>query len=263
MTTNLNYLCESYRLSNGIVSTQYDQQFLQWAIDGMIKMKQMGLLPEVVKAVELPINKENNTADLPEDYDFDSLIRMGVCRNGTFIQFDKNDTLCLPHETGCKCPSSEDIATGIDACCNSCGGEGFPSWAYPIYGQPYSYSYTVNNYAIGAGYYHGGYMIDYSQRLIKFDKCITVDTCVLEYFGNVTNDGGNALVSEGMREVLINWIHYCRCRFSPDANMRREMTSAKSTWYQSVRDFNSTQNAMDKFQWLNLIRRYVYQAPKS
>lgn len=257
---NLNYICELYRLSNGIVSTQYDQSFIQWQVACLKKMKQMGLVDEIVKAVELVIDKEHNTATLPQDYDTDSLIKMGVCRNGTFIQFDKNDGLCLPNEKPCACPSSEDIQTNIESCCN---GSGMVVWAYPIYSQPYSYSYTVNNYAIGPGFYSGGYKIDYAQRLIKFDRCVTVDTCILEYFGNVTTDAGNAIVNEGMEEVLINYIHYSRCRFSPDANMRREAASAKSTWYQSVRDLNSKQQSLDKKHWLDLMRRTTYMGVKA
>jgi hypothetical protein len=260
---NLNYLADYYRLSNGIVSTQYDQQFIQWCVAGLKKMKQMGLYAECVKAVELTIDKKNNTASLPSDYDVDSLIKMGVCKDGIFIQFDKNDYLCTPDEIGCKCPSSTDIAVNMNSCCGG-GGEGYPSWIYPIYGQPYSFSYTVNNYAIGPGFYHGGYKIDYAKRLIVFDKCITVDSCIIEYFGSITDDAGNAIISEAMEEVLINYIHYCRCRFSPEVGMRqREAPSAKMTWYQSVRDLNSSQQAISKFHWLDLMRRYTYQGVKS
>ena len=259
---NLNYIVENYRLSNGLVSTQYDQTFLQWAIGGLKKMKQLGLYAECVKAVEIVIDKKHNTANLPKDYDVDSMIRMGICRNGIFIQFDLNDYLCTPDMSGCKCASTEDISLGINACCSGCG-EGFPSWVYPIYGNPYSYSYTVNNQAIGPGNYRGGYKIDYAKRLIVFDKCVTVDTCVLEYFGSVTDDAGNAIVSDGMEQVLFNYIHYCRCRFSPDANMRREHPSAYNTYYQQVRDLNSNQQALSKFHWLDLMRRYCYLAPKA
>ena len=65
---NINYVVQNYRLSNGIVSTQYDQQFLQWAVNGLKKMKQLGLFQEVVKAVELPVNLEKHTANLPNDF---------------------------------------------------------------------------------------------------------------------------------------------------------------------------------------------------
>jgi len=259
---NLNYIVENYRLSSGIASTQYDQQFLQWGVNGLKKMKQLGLYQECVKAVEIVINKENNTASLPKDYDVDSLIRMGICRHGIFINFDLNTELCTPDEMGCKCQHNAEEADNINACCSSCG-EGFPGWIYPIYGQPWSFSYSTNNYSQGPFNYKGGYKIDYAKRLIVFDKCVTVDTCVLEYFGSITDDAGNALISEGMEEVIINYLHYCRCRFSPDANMKREAVSAKSTWFQSVRDLNSNQQAMDKFQWLNLMRRYCYQGVKA
>ena len=259
---NLNYVVQNYRLSAGIASTQFDQQFLQWSINGLEKMKQLGLYAECVKAVEIVINKENNTASLPKDYDVDSLIRMGICRNGIFIQFDLNDYLCTTDEMGCKCPSSEDVSVNANGCCDSCG-EGYPTWVYPIYGSPYSYSYSVNNQAVGPGNYRGGYKIDYAKRLIVFDHCVKVDTCVLEYFGSVTDDAGNAIISEGMQQVLINYIHYCRCRFSPDANMRREVPSAYNTYYQQIRDLNSNQQSLTKFHWLDLMRRYCYLAPKA
>jgi len=127
MLTNLNYIVEFYRLSNGVASTQYDQQFLQWAVAGLKKMKQLGLYAECVKAVEIVINKENNTASLPKDYDVDSLIRMGVCRGGIFLNFDKNDALCTPDEIGCKCPTADQIENNIKSCCDG-GGEGNAAW---------------------------------------------------------------------------------------------------------------------------------------
>lgn len=261
MEKNLNYVVENYRLSNGIVGTQYDQQYLQWAISGLKKLKQLGLVQEIVKAVELTIDKENNTANLPEDFDTNSFIRMGICRNGVFINFDKNDALCLPEEKICPC-EPEHIQAQINACCNG-GGTDFPLWVYPIYGQPYSYSYTVGSYAIGPSFYHGGYKIDYAKRKIVFDACVTVDTCIIEYFGSVVGDMGNALISEALEEVLFNYIHWCRCRFAIDQSISRQQQQAYSTYYQSVRDLNSSQQALTKHDWVALMRRYVYQGVKA
>lgn len=259
---NLNFVVQNYRLARGIVSTQYDQTFLQHAINGLKEMKAMGLYQEAVKAVELIINKEHNTATLPEDYNADSLIRLGICRNGVFINFDKNDALCLPSEKDCACPTQDEMVSQIESCCNGTFS-GYGWWVYPIYGNPYSWSYNAGNQSIGPGNYKGGYKIDYAKRLIQFDKCVTVDTCILEYFGDVVNDAGNAIVSEQMQSVLFNYIHYCVCRFSPDAAMRREAPMAYNTYYQKVRDLNSNQQALTKSDWLQLMRRYVYLNPKA
>ncbi len=115
---NINFLVERFRLNLNLGTTQFDQQFLQWAIDGYRKLNNLELVPGAIKAVELAV--VNDRANLPVD--FSDFIRIGVCRHGEFISFDRNDELCAPAD-GCAC-DTPDIETNMNQCCNGEGANG-------------------------------------------------------------------------------------------------------------------------------------------
>jgi len=268
---NLNYCLERVKLNLSIVGTQHDQQLLQWLIDGYQKLNELEIVSASVKVAELPI--VNHKATLPRDYQ--DYLRIGVCVNGRFINFDKNDSLCLPMDNKNECPcSGEEIQDFITGCCNTNpasagtvdGNIGLGSvagWWFPTYGQPYSYSYSMGSYAIGPGFYHGGYKIDLHSQQILFDQCVCIDHCVLEYFGDFMNDMGNAYVPENMVQCLINYVNWQRAIWSPDAMVQRQTQANHSRWYQSVRDIVSKQQKMTKNEWVDLIREYTYQGVKA
>lgn len=254
---NLTYIIERYRLSTGLGTTEFDQQFLQFAINGMQKLNDFGLLKQCVKSVQLDI--VNHRANLPAD--FNSLVRLGVCRQGVLIAFDRNDDLCLSNENACPCD-----AVQIDTCMNDCVNgnyDGLGFWTFPIYGQPYSYSYTAGSYAIGPGFAHGGYTIDVAKQQIVFDKCVRPEWVVLEYVGDFLNDMGNAIVPNQFTECLTTWVDYERKYFSPDLQMQRAATGAKARWFQIVRDLNSKQQSMTAHDWTRLFREFCYMQVKA
>lgn len=254
MTKNLIYIIENYRLSSGLVSTNFDQQLLQFAINGFRKLRDLGLVKDVVKAVELTV--VNQKANLPQD--FKELIRMGVCKCGTMVQYVMNDDLCLPNSNTQTCPCTD---SDIDTCISENNGNDLNSWIFPVYGQPYSYSYTAGSYAIGPGNYHGGYRIDYANQQIILD--VNVDSIILEYYGDILNDAGNALIPESFIECLTLWLDYERKYWSMDAQLRREAPAARVRWYSIVRQINAQNNAMNKHNWTSLFRSYCYQGTKS
>lgn len=258
MIKNLTYVIQNYRLSAGIATTEFDQQLLQFAINGLRKLNELGLVQNTVKGVKLDI--VNNRVNLPSD--FVQLVRLGVCHQGVLIAYDRNDELCLDNEAQCApCGNDE-----IEQCCAqyaSGNTEGVGSWTFPVYGQPYSYSYTAGSYAIGPGFRHGGYKIDYHAQQIIFDKCIRPTYIVLEYIGDFMNDMGNAIVPNNFIECLTLWIEYERKYYSPDAGMRREANGARVRWYQSCRDINAKNQALTKHDWVVLFREYCYMGNKS
>lgn len=253
---NLTYIVENYSIKSGIVGTQHFQQLLQFATDGYRKLRDLGQVQILVKAVKLDI--VDHKANLP--IDFVELIRIGVCRCGIMIPFDKNDALCLPHEEKCDC-TAESI-NNCFSCASNQNAEGNSFWAFPVFGQPYSFSYSVGSYAIGPGNYSGGYKIDWHNQQIIFDHCVECDSCVLEYVGDFLNDMGNAMVPEKLIEPLVQWMDYERKYWSPDASYRRESGNARVRWYQTVRDLNSNNNAFNKHEWVELFRSYCYQGNK-
>lgn len=263
---NINYCVQEYKLSIGIVGTQHDQQFLQWCVRCLTKLKQLEQYQQCVKSVRLPIDKLKNTANFPEDFDGRAdMVQIGLCRDGRWINFDKNEDLCDPGEF-CPCHDQQHISNVINACCG--GGDSgtygaWPFWAYPVWGEPFSYSYSAGSYGIGPGFYGGGYKLFEQTRTFAFDQCVKADTFNLVYFGDFMTDSGNALVPDDMVEILIAWLEYSRKRFSPDAAMRREAPAAKMTWFQAVRDYNSTNQKLNKSAWLKLFRRFSYMGVKA
>lgn len=261
---NINYCLQEYKLSIGIVNTQYDQQFIQWMVRGLTKLRQLEQYQECTKSVRLPIDKITNTANFPADFSGrDAMIQIGVCRDGHFINFDKNEDLCLPGEF-CPCNDTQHIQNVMNACCGNDGTYGaWPFWAYPVWGEPFSYSYSAGSYGIGPGFYGGGYKIFEETRQFVFDQCVKGDSFNLVYMGDFMTDTGNALIPDDMVEIMIAWLEYCKKRFSPDVVMRREAPAAKITWYQAVRDYNSANQKLNKSAWLKLFRRLSYMGVKA
>jgi hypothetical protein len=260
MIKNLIYVIQDYRISVGLTSTQHDQQLLQFAIGGIKELKDLELWATCAKAVRLPVS--NRIANLPADYTDGSLIKLGVCHCGTFIQFDTNDDLCRPTDDSCPC-DSDTIACSVANCVSGDTDGGLFAWNYPIFGQPYSYSYTMGSYAIGPGYHHGGYKIDLNKQQIIFDSCVDPEYVVLEYMGDFLNDMGNALVPDNFTQCLKLWVDYERKYYSPELSVQRTAPAARVRWYQKCRDLNSKKQKLTKAQWLNLIREFTFQGVKT
>lgn len=258
---NLNYIVERVRLAMNIGTTQYDQQFLQWAIDGYRKLNELELIQTTIKSVKLPV--VDHKANLPKDYQ--DYIRIGICHNGILINFDKNDDLCLESDSpSCPC-SEEEIQNGIqNACDGAFGNDGLTTmWTFPMVGQPYSYSYTVGSYGVGPGFYHGGYKMDLAKGQIIFDRCVTCEEVVLEYVGDVLNDMGNALILDSHTQCLVNYVNWQRHLWSPDPMLQRSERTRWNTWYTSLLDINSKLQKMNKHEWVQLFRAYTYQSVKA
>lgn len=252
---NLNYVLQNFKLSMGIVSSDHDQQFLQWIINGLRQMNEWEMIKEALKGVELPI--VNQEANLPADYQ--DYVRIGVCVRGTFINFDMNDDICM---TSAACPCDEaQISATVEQCCN--GNWNGENWLYPAIGQPYSYSYTTGSYAQGPGFYHGGYKIDHARKIIRFDKCVKPTSMRLEYIGDFMNDMGNAIIPDSFVRPLVLYADHERKYWSPDERKQRQAPAAQNKWYQSIRDLNAKQQKMNKAEWEQLIRRYTYMGVKA
>lgn len=259
---NLIYTVQNFRLNLGIATTQYDQQYLQWAIDELKILRDWNLLPEIVKSVKIPIDKSVYPfqANLPND--FIDYVRIGICMpNGTVLNFAKNDDLCLPFES-CPCDNGQ-LAEDQVNCCNDALTGGWPVWGFPIWGTPYSFSYATGSYGVGPGNYPGGYKLDIPNGLILFDNCVRADHFIMEYFGDAVNDMGNALITDNMVRVLVNGMDKQRKRWSPDKSLRREYSEAYNIWYQSIRDLNSKQQMLNKHEWVLLFREYCYLGVKA
>ncbi len=250
---------------HNLVGTQYDQQLIQMMVRCLTKLKQLEIYDVAMKNVRLPIDKETNTANLPKDFDNEgAMVQIGLCKNGRLINFDKNPTLCDPTDKPCPCDDPAQIQTTINACCgdNSLNGA-WPFWAYPVWGEPFSYSYSSGSYGIGPGFYGGGYKFFMNKGIVAFDQCVKADMFELVYFGDFMTDSGNALIPDDFVQILIDWIEWSKKRFSPDKMTRREAPEAYRIWMTSVRDYVAVNQKLNSGAWLKLFRRLSYMGVKA
>ncbi len=251
---SLSYILQNYKSNHGIVSSDFDRQFLQWLVGGMKQLRtNFKLLTTCVKDAEIPII--NHIAQLPQDCV--RPLRVGTCCNGVWLYFIQVEDLCVPTES-CPCDSSQ-VNQQINCCVNQADGQ--QEWIYPTYGQPYSYSYQNGSYFIGPS--HGRqvvYTYDEKTNTIIFDRCLNLQSFRLTYIGDFMTDMGNALVPERIADlqVLENFAEYQRKVYSPNPTIQKGSATAYQVFYQSVRDAFSDKSSIDYWTWLALIRDHTY-----
>lgn len=252
-------------------ATPFFERYLHFAIKGYREMNLLGLMP-TMRTVSLPVNQATRTARLPADYiDF---YRIGVCCNGTFINLVYNSEICLsPNEIPELCCDTNTIQNNISCICNAFNGQTITSencgscndyggvWAWPTFLNGF-WNYNIVNYGIGKGTYNGGYRINTDAHTIQFDSCVNAQTVTLEYKSNGFDIDGDAIVPEGAIPALNAYIHYQRCRFSNDPMDRRDADRWKSEFITLSDDFNHRESALTKMDYLDVIRRYTFQAVK-
>ena len=268
----LNYYIAAYKLSHEISSSEQDQKLLQWAIDCLKWCRAKKMMDFAQKWAHIDIQTTGNGEKwgyLPRDYR--RYLWVGSCQNrngeglgGNFISYDLNNDLCdIPPWECCACDGDMNQAT-VQSCCNGGGGEfdGGLYWGYGG-GEPYSYSYSMGSYAIGPTNIKGTFKIDTANNIIRFDKC--VNKCVIKYEGDFLSNIGNCFVPSGLEDngCIGHWMEWCMKRFSPDANLKREAMGEYNLFFSSIRDYNSQRNALNRDEWLTLIRRFTYLGVKS
>lgn len=257
----------------------YFEQYLHYAINGYRELNLIGLMP-TIKMVSLPVNQATNTAKLPDDYiDY---IRIGVCCNGIFINFDYNDEICIYGETVedmCGCNNSNITPNNISTLCNAygmCGGQvdcngtygGFATWLWPAYVNGV-FNYSQPNFGIGPGFYHGGYRINKQARTIQFDSCVNAQTVTLEYKSNGFDTMGDAVIPEDAIPALKAYVHWQSYAFEETGDLNkayfndRKARTYKSEFITLMDDLNHRQEALTKFDYLDVIRRYTFQQVKA
>jgi len=244
------------------------ERFLHYAIKGYREMNLMGLMP-TIKAVQLEVNQNTNTVKLPDDYvDY---LRIGVCCNGIMINFVVNDEICLDNGIPNACCTGEDVQNDISALCNvynqnngncnDCNPYG-GVWQWPSYTNGY-WNYGIINYGIGPGTYKGGYRINREMGIIQFDSCVKAQTVTMEYKSNGFSSDGNAVITEDVIPALNAYIHYQNCRFSRDPYVNRQESKWKSEFITLADDVTHKKNSLDKETYLDVFRRFTFQAVKA
>lgn len=249
-------------------------RFLGWAVKGYKAINLLGMMPNI-KTISLPINQETRTALLPQD--FISALRIGVCCDGIFINFEVNEEICL-HGTNmpesCCGATNEEIANSISCICNSfnensqnCCNQ-YGTWYWPTWGNGV-WDYSTPNFGIGPGQYHGGYRINKELGQIQFDSCVRAQTFTMEYISSGFDNMGNAIVPEDAIPTLVAYIHWQRCQFMRGESaietrwLRQEAENHHRQFITYLSDFNHRQNSMSKYDYLNVFRTYTFQQVKT
>lgn len=245
------------------------ERFLHFAIKGFREMNLLGLMP-TIKAVQLPVNQNTNTAQLPDD--FVDYLRIGVCCNGTMINFVQNNEICLDDALPSACCTGEDVQNDIstlctifnqnsgNACaeCNPYGGV----WYWPTYLNGY-WNYGIVNYGIGPGNYNGGYRVNREMNIIQFDSCVRAQTVTMEYKSNGLKPDGNIVIREEVIPALNAYIHYQRCLFSQDPMDKQQARAFKSEFITLSDDVSHRLNALTKEDYLDVFRRFTFAQVKA
>jgi len=275
--TSLGYVVKSVLADLNLPETTYYMTFLKWAVDGYKAMNVIGLMP-TVKTVKIPINKETRSAKIPMDYvDF---LRIGICCNGIFINFDYNDEICLDGintELKCACDSEHigrkinEYCQAASADCSDCNGGGLglgtDTWYWGVYANG-AFDYSTPNFGIGPGFYHGGYRINKELGIIQFDSCVHADHFVMEYKSTGFDNMGDALVPYDVSLALREYVHWQRCRFTRGESpydtrlLRSEAKQFEVQFISLMDDYTHRQNAMDKYSYLDIWRRYTFAQVK-
>lgn len=266
----LNYFVASYKLSHDILGSDYDQKYLQWAIDCLKWLRAKKMMDYAEKWVTLDIQTSadgSKWAHRPADYR--KYLWVGHCRReggGNFVSFDLNNDLCeIAPWDSCACSGDSQVATVQSACCgggNDAQFNGTLYWGNGA-GQPYSYSYNIGSYAVGPVSIRGTFKMDDANNRILFDRC--VDHAAMKYEGDFLTGMGNCFIPPGIEDNMIvqNWMEWASRFYSPDARMKSEANQYWTVFFQSVRDYNSQRNSLNKDEWLTLIRRFTYMGVKA
>jgi len=270
----LNYFVASYKLSHDILGSDYDQKYLQMGIDCLKQLRAWKMMDFAEKWAHCDIQTSpdgSKWAHLPADYR--RYLWVGQCCGnngsgfgGNFVSFDLNNDLCeIAPWDGCSCSGDSQVATVQSACCgggNDAQFNGTLYWGNGA-GEPYSYSYNIGSYAVGPVNIRGTFKMDTANNRILFDRC--VNHAVIKYEGDFLTGMGNCFIPPGIEDNMIiqNYMEWRSRCISPDANLRREANQYWTMFFQSVRDYNSQRNALNKDEWLTLIRRFTYMGVKS
>lgn len=203
------YIVNSAKQDIQAKGTSNDLLFLKWAIDGFRELNNYNLVLPSGRSVKLELD-ENNEVYLPDD--FVDYYKIGLCVGGYIINFDLNETICLERGGPCPCEEIEQtLRTGY------CDTNNFWRTGCQYLGYVENGQYVAGVYGQGAGFYRGGYRIDWEMRKIKFDRFVSATHIILEY----KSDGGigeygNAFIPEILIRPLTAFVHRQRCTFASE-----------------------------------------------
>jgi hypothetical protein len=261
---SLGYCVYSALADLGLPTSRFFTQFLHWAVKGYRELNIIGLMPSI-KYVQLPVNPATNTVLLPLDYI--NFIKIGVNCHNICINLDYNEELVMhspDYALPCPCTGTQ-ISNYVAAVCQ-CEepfSGGFPYWNW---GGAYNglWNYDLPNLGVGPGFYGGGYRINRELGVIQIDSCLAPKIIYMEYQSTgIDMNSGDAIIPQDAIPALNNYIHWERCRFSTDRVMKADAQGFRRMYLKEKEDLEMRFGAMTKWEYIDIFRRYTFQAVKA
>jgi len=255
------YIVESVKQDIDLLNTRHDLKLFKWAIDGYKELNCYNVL-KTHRTVKIAMNADG-TIYLPDDCEFGSIIKIGVCVNGYIVNFWANEEICLKKKEACDCDTITNTISSITAGVF----EGEHSWFY----LPYHHNnqFVAGMYGLGEGFYGGGFRFNEERGVIQFDSYVKASHVIVEY----KSDGeisinGNAYIPELAIRPLRNYVHRERCQFeiAPDRRMtallRQDAIKFGQRYANGLKAAIAKIRGMTHTEILDIYRNSLTQLPK-
>jgi hypothetical protein len=224
MIKDLSYVVNRVKLDKGITSTQYDMQIRQFALDGLLELKQMGLISSAFKSVKLPV--ENRVADFNHLDDYESYIKIGTIINNKLVTYNLNENIIIDNTISCcEVPKTDETLF-------------FPLWSNVGYSTPY--------YGTGSEVYKGGYKVDSYNKKILFD--FDPEYVIMEYTGGVDN----AYLLEGQELALRYYVFWKLSQFSRNDMEKREAILFQREYASKVKGLHRATRSLKAYEIVDI-----------
>lgn len=247
---NLNYVVHLVLMDLDDYSLVNYKKFLQYAILAYTDLN-INIL-QSVKVGYLPVNANNKTADLPDD--FIDYTKIGFNDGGEFKTLSLNKSLMLTNE-------KDDCGNDI----NSNYGEGSNDYfPYTLYYAPhFRDGQFIGELYGGAGGVNtdGSYRIDLDKRKICLSSEVSATTLILEYKSSGISKDGTTSIPRQCVESIRAYIHWKRKEYN-DKVAQSDKERLKNNYYIEYEKLKDLEMSFTIEEYYDSRRTTYQQSPK-
>jgi len=228
---NLDYVVKTVMTDLDEYSMHNYEKYIRLAARGFTDLNMFTL--NNIKVAYLPINQDNFTVNLPND--FVDYTKIGININGNIWTLTLNERMVLPRKVDdCGKTISEASNCTIDS--NSYQyGSGFYFADHYRNGQ-----YVGEMYGLGGGLNIGYYRLDLERRQIALSNAVGgYDEILLEYMSNGIAADGSTVVPRQAVQALVEYVHWKRVEYNERVNIntKRLRQDAYEREYEKLKFF--------------------------
>jgi lipid-A-disaccharide synthase-like uncharacterized protein len=244
----LDYVVQSLKNELKEFTDNNDIHYLQLAIDGFTELNMFHT--NMFRVKYLTIDSETNTAVLPDDYLYYSLI--GIIRNNSVYTLTRNDTIPLIRGTDC----GEDVNNYKNSMFT---GTASGSYYIPHYGQ--NGNWVPSLFSQGGGFNYGHYRLDEERRMIQLQGGLSGESLVLEYASRGVVVGGETYVKYQAVPVIKAYIHWKRVEYDNTVSAG-EKERKKRQFYEQTEMYRTIENKFTMEEIRDVFNMTSKQSPK-